>query len=310
MKLRLEGGEVVARTQFNQSEREAVSQESSEYIRLRLIASRIVRRRWWLIICIVLGALTGTAGALLMHPKYRTSVILMPTAEEEKDLGAGLGALADIGGLGQLASLAGVNIGGSDAKTNEALAVLQSRDFTERFIESHNLLPILYANKWDPKKTAWVVPQSDVPSLDDGWKVFDKSIRSVTQDDKTGLVTLTVKWKNRFDAADWANELVTEVNQEMRLRAIQSATSDLGYLGGELAHTKDVDLRTSIERLIELQQEKKMLATVNREYVFKTVDKALPPAANDPVVTRAFVLFAGIGLGLLLGLLGAIFDWA
>ncbi len=70
----------------------------------------------------------------------------MPKADD------GAGGLAKLAGqFGGLASLAGVNIGGSgESKTDVAIELLSSRYFLQSFIEEHDLIvPLLAVTKWD-----------------------------------------------------------------------------------------------------------------------------------------------------------------
>jgi uncharacterized protein involved in exopolysaccharide biosynthesis len=96
------------------------------------------------IVAAACGILAG-AVSFVMTPVYRASTVLVPASDR------GFGdASAALGQLGGLASLAGIEIGGSNVEVEEALAVLRSREFTEKFIREKNLLPVLFAHKWMP----------------------------------------------------------------------------------------------------------------------------------------------------------------
>ena len=63
-------------------------------------------------------------------------------------------------GLSKLASQFGgvadiLSFGGSSNQKAEAIAILQSRVLTETYIREQNLLPILFASKWDATKGEW-----------------------------------------------------------------------------------------------------------------------------------------------------------
>ena len=76
----------------------------------------------------------------------------------------------------------------------------------------------------------------------------------------------------------------------------------MGYLYQELEKTKDVDLRLSINQLIESQMKKKMLARVKTNYLLEPLDLPFVPEERASPVRTKIVLF-----GSLLGLLIAIF---
>src|SRR5262249_46340657 len=162
--------------------------------------------------------------------------------------------------LGGLASLAGFAVGGGNTQTEESLAVLRSQEFTEAFIESLHLMPKLFPKRWDERTGTWKTgPGVEPPTLAQAFKYFDGRIRTISQDKKTGLVTVQIRWKNRQEATAWANALVERLNEEMRSRAITKTEASLGFLEKELNATAVVSTREAINRLIEAQIKQRML---------------------------------------------------
>jgi LPS O-antigen subunit length determinant protein (WzzB/FepE family) len=247
-------------------------------------------RKWWLIGSAVVFAAAFTGAAFYMTPVYRAAAVLVPAS---MDHGSGLGALKSaLGDLGSLASLAGVEGGAvADSSVEEALAVLSSRRFTEGFISDEHILPELFANKWDSATDTWKTAKP--PTLARGFKYFDKQVRTIIRDHKTGLVTLQIDWKNRTEAARWANELVRRLNAEMRSRAIANADAYVQYLEKEYQQTTLIPTRDAISRLIESQIRQRMLATVTQDFAFRPASEALPPDEDDPVSPKKLLLLAG-----------------
>jgi len=268
---------------------------------LRALAARLMRRRWWIIGCVVLFTAVFTTARFVITPLYRATVVLASASAERNSESSNLSSA--LGQLGNLASLAGISVGNNDAATEESLAVFRSRELTERFINENKLMPELFASKWDAKNGRWAVDEKHQPTPAKAYHYFDKSVRTIAKDKKTGLVTLQIEWKDRNEAAVWANELVQRLNAEMRDRAISKADASLGYLEKELARTPEVGMREAIYRLIEGQVRQRMLADVTEEYAFRVVDRAMAPDADDPVWPRkALLLAAGPFLGLLTGI--------
>jgi uncharacterized protein involved in exopolysaccharide biosynthesis len=226
--------------------------------------------------------------------------MLAPAIGERNDLGASL--TSALGALGGLASVAGVTLGNANAETEEAIAVLQSRHFTEAFIEEMQLMPRIFADQWDAEKKQWRVPDDAKPTPSKTYRRFHRGIRSVLRDAKSGLVTMHIDWIDRHEAADWANMLVARLNAEMRGRAIENANASLGFLQKELEATAAIETREAINRLIEAQVRQRMLANVTSEYAFRVVDPALPPDRDDPIRPRKGLMVAsGLALGWLVG---------
>jgi len=233
---------------------------------------------------------------------YRATAVLIPVSAERSSMaGSASSTLGQLGG--GLATLAGLNVGTLDPETEEAMGVLRARQFTEKFIVDQNLLPQLYASKWDPRANTWKTGLRSIPTVGRAFKYFNKSIRTVIQDNKTGLISVQVDWRNREAAAAWANELVRRVNAEMRKRAVSNADASIAFLEKELMNTSVVEVREAINRLIETQEKQKMIANVTEEYAFRVVDPAIAPDADDPVRPPKLLLFiAGPIVGLLLSI--------
>jgi uncharacterized protein involved in exopolysaccharide biosynthesis len=267
---------------------------------LPAMLSRVWAGRWILLACMILSTAAFLTAAFVTTPWYRAQTVLVDVSG-----GRGSGAMAAaLSQLGGLASLVGMDLGSSGSMTEEALAVLRSREFTEAFIRDRGLMQTLLADRWDADARQWRDSEDDWPTLNDAFKVFNEQVRRVNRDTRTGLITLQIVWKDPTDAASWANDLVATLNAEMRARAIASTKASVGYLEAELAKTSTVETRQAITRLIEAEINRQMLANVTQEYVFRVVDRALPPDPDDEVWPPKIVFaLAGPFVGLLAGAL-------
>jgi uncharacterized protein involved in exopolysaccharide biosynthesis len=273
---------------------------------LRALLSQLAAKRWWLIISVCLFTALFVAAAYTTIPTYRSQVLLISASSDRNSISNSLGsALGSLGG--GIAALTGVSIGASDAGADEAIAVLKSMEFTEAFILDKNLMPELFPGKWNAATGQWRVPEDKQPTPAKAFKLFNSKIRAVSVDKRNSLVSLQIDWRNRVEAAAWANELVERLNAEMQARALAKANASLGYLEKELATSSVVETRDAINRLIESQIKTRMVANTTREYAFRVVDRAMAPDADDPVwpVKSLFFLCGplvglGVGIGLIL----------
>jgi uncharacterized protein involved in exopolysaccharide biosynthesis len=237
--------------------------------------------------------------ANLKTPIYRGATVLAPADLDKKSVGSSISsALGSVSGLG---ALAGIGFGGNDYATEEAMAVIKSQEFTEDYIKDKNLLPMLFPKAWDAATGRWK-PGKKPPTLGAGFRVFE-SIRKVTRDKGSGLITLQVDWKDPVKAAGMANELVERLNDEMRQRALIQAQASIGYLQNEFASTADVSTHEAISRLMEDQIKQEMLAHVTKQYSLQVVDRAIPADLDAPVrpikvLYIAFGLFFGAMVGI------------
>jgi uncharacterized protein involved in exopolysaccharide biosynthesis len=239
----------------------------------------------WLIIAITsLFAVGGVTYALVAQEWWRAEVVLAPADKK----GGMSGALSQLSGL---ASLAGVSVGGGGG--NEPLAVLKSKDFARQFITEMNLMPVLLKDQ----KTE----DGKAPDIRDALRIFE-TVRTVSDDKKTGLVTLSVRWKDADTAALWANELARRVNARLRAEALAEAERNVAYLQKEIAATSVVSLQQSMGRVLEGEMQKLMLARGNEEFAFKVIDKATPPKLRD-APKRALIAIVATLAGGFLGML-------
>ena len=125
---------------------------------------------------------------------------------------------------GGLASLAGINLNsGKTDKTVIGLEVLKSRKFISEFIERHALLvPLIAADGWDAETgdtkidaddydvttKRWVrdvrPPKKTIPSLQEAYDDFTE-ILAVSQDKKSGIVTVSVEFYSPTMAKQWGD---------------------------------------------------------------------------------------------------------
>jgi uncharacterized protein involved in exopolysaccharide biosynthesis len=269
----------------------------SREITIEVIVSRVWRRKWLVVLLALACAAMAGVAALVFPKSYVATLVAAPAAGNSGGgaLGGGLGAMASQ--FGGLASLAGITVPG-DSRKYESLAVLQSEALTERYISSHNLLPILYADDWDASKGAWKTNDAEkTPTL---WKANRnfKRIRNVSTDAKTGLITLSIKWSDPKLAASWANDLVALTNEYLRNKAIAEAEVNLAYLYAEAAKTDVVPVRQGIYTMIQGEINKAMMAKGTSEFSLKVLDPAVAPEKPSSPQLAIWVL-AGFFCGTL-----------
>jgi uncharacterized protein involved in exopolysaccharide biosynthesis len=271
------------------------------------VVATVWRARLVVVACIVVVTGLFAAFAFVSAPVYRSEVLVVPN----KGRAAAAGGLAQLAGqFGGLASLAGVNLGSDNTDKDVAMSLLTGREFLGKFVEQEQLLPILFANRWDAAKRQWRTSwlRSQPPTIDDAVKLLQKRVVSVNEDRRTGLIRLNVEWRERTQSAAWANKLVSKVNEEMRARATVDARRSQEYLRQQLQSTDVFELTQAIYRLLEVELKNEMLASVTTEYAFKVVDPAKTPQQKDFVRPRRFLLivfgaFVGVAVGIAFALL-------
>jgi uncharacterized protein involved in exopolysaccharide biosynthesis len=254
--------------------------------------------RWIIVVTGFLFTVAFGVYAFVATKVYRSEAVL--SVVENDDKGGALASMLDK--VGGLAALAGAFQPGG--QSDEAIFVLRSRSLGEQFIQEEGLIQAIYSDQWDAKAKAWKSDVDKPPTIQDAYRVFDKKIRDVAVDQKTGLVTLTIRWRDPAVAQRWAARLVAMVNQKMRQRDIAEANENLAFLDKELKQTTVVDIQQAIYRLIEAQTRRKMMANVREEYSFKIIDPPIAADANKFESPRKMLLvLLGGTLGFIFGCL-------
>ena len=254
--------------------------------------------------------------ALSQSNVYKASAILAPASSE------GSGGLAGLAGqFGGLASMAGINLGGSGGdKTALALEIIKSRSFIENYIAKHELLvPIMAGENWDVSTDALILdselfdsvnskwireakpPKKSEPSPWEAYKKFSQLL-SVSQDKTTSMVTIEIEYFSPTMAKQWLTWLIRDVNDFMRDQDQKEAQDSINYLTNQLENIQVTTMETVFYQLIEEQTKSMMLTKVKAEYVLKTIDPPqVPDEKSGP--KRALIVVLGTMLGGMLSVL-------
>lgn len=229
----------------------------------------------------ILFALLAVYLALTAKEIFRAEVIVTVVHDN------GLSGSSDSGGgLGGLASLAGLSLGGGpDAN---AQGVLASRHLIEELIRRQDLVPILTLGT-GKRATLWFAV-----------KRFQETIVTVHDEPLKGLTTVTVDWTDAATAAKWANEFVALANELIRAHDLEDSTRSVAYLDKQIAQTKEVEVQRALSNLMENETKRLMLANARREYAFRVVDPAVPAEVRHSP-RRTLMVISGFGVGFFLG---------
>jgi uncharacterized protein involved in exopolysaccharide biosynthesis len=291
---------------------------ADDEIDLRELFSVIWQGKYLIIAITAIFAIGAVIFAIKQPNIYKSEALLTPADTEQA--GGGLAALA--GQFGGLASMAGINLGGGggDDKTQLAIEVIKSRQFTSNFIQKHDILAdVMAAENWDMANNKviyeaddylvetkeWIrevdAPFKPKPSMQEAYVEFNKII-AVNAAKDTGMVTISIEHVSPSVAQQWVTWLVEDINKVMKERDVLEAIRSTEFLNKQIALTNVADIRSMLYKLIEEQAKTIMFAEVRDEYVFKTIDPALIPEEKSKP-KRALICVLGTLLGGLLGVM-------
>ena len=233
--------------------------------------------------------------ALMIPNQYKATAVIAPA---EGGGGSMLGAMASQ--FGGLASLAGIDLGGSEGgEAQEAMEIMQSWGFIEEFIAKNNLAVEVFAaegwsahnNKlsidgslYDSEQQQWVRnPPPGKTSAPTGWELYNAFSErlAVTTDKKTGLLSVSVEYYSPMIAKQWVDLYIATINEHMRDRKLAQVNRNIEYLEVQIDKTAIAGMRQVFYQVIEEQIKNKMLAEASPEYAFTTVSRAMVPEVKS-----------------------------
>ena len=262
-----------------------------------------------------LFALISIISSLNLTNIYTARTLLAPSASG--DMSSNLSQYAG------LASMAGISLPGSSSGISDkdlALSLLKSKGLLQRLIDKHDILPdLIAAEAWnlttnsisynsdvyDDTKNVWVrnvkPPYKLIPSTQEAYEFFDNAI-AVSEDKKTGVISLKVDHLSPEIAYQWSLLLIQEVNEYVADMRIKEAQLSIDYLNDQIKITPYPELRALFYELIQQYTQTMMLAKVRPEYALTTLDAPLIPEEKS-APKRSLIVILSTLLGGMLGTL-------
>lgn len=181
--------------------------------------------------------------ALLLPEYYKSTATLLPETEKSK--------LAALGGLSDLASLAGVSVGGDGALAKLYPTILNSESV---------LRNVLYA-KYQTKKFKEEVNLIEYWEIDEttsevGYELALNSLREqldISIDNKTNVVTISIETREPQLSADIVNKVIQQLDEFIRTKRTSSASEQRKWIEERLIQVKG-DLEKSENKLKEFRE--------------------------------------------------------
>ncbi len=261
-------------------------------------------------------ALASVVYALSVPNQYKATALLSPAESS----GGGLsGALGQLGGL---ASLAGVSIGGGgSSEAQVAQEIMKSWNFIEGFIKSNDLAVEIYAAEgwsrsskslqinsdlYDESDSQWLVEINESGALGppSSWNLFNRflGMLSVSEDKKSGLVSVSIEYYSPQIAKHWLDLYVAAINGHMQERKMAEVTRNITYLEAQIKKTNIAEMKEVFYTIIEEQIKSKMLAEGSPDYAFVPVSPSMVPEEKSQP-KRALICILGTLLGGMLSVL-------
>lgn len=269
------------------------------------LANIIWQRRRFVAAFVFVSVLLSIVYALVVTPQYRSEA-LVRAATPLASGNAGLGSFNLGGGLESLASLAA--LGGTNPNVSEAVAIMESRSFTEALLLNDGIIYHIYEDFWDAETSQWRTGKPGAmgvinswyraainlvsgsskkktvsgkkgysgPSLEEAIEEFS-DLRKFTVDRRTQFITISVDWKDPIIARDWVTQIVLKINQTTRARAKKEAEMAMEFLRGRIAEERNLVTRSTMLALFQEQLRRVMMTEVMENYSLQFIDAPFIP---------------------------------
>jgi uncharacterized protein involved in exopolysaccharide biosynthesis len=284
-------------------------------IDLRELFYVLLEGKWIIVSLTAFVSIIGVIYSLLLPNIYESKAMLVPVNSSSGISGA-------LGSYSGLAGLAGINLpsGGDEGNSAKAIQKISSLSFFENNILPNIHLPDLMAVKswnsktnilafdesiYDTSNNTWIrdysYPQQQIPSAQESYAVFKQHL-SLSDDKKSGFITLSIKHRSPFVAKQWVELVVNEVNAFYRQKDKSESVKAVNYLNQQISMTGLSEIKQVLAQLLQEETKKLTLIEANQYYVFDYID---PPAVMEKKSEpkRALICILGAILGGMLSIL-------
>ena len=261
-------------------------------IDLRELFYVLLEGKWIIVSLTAFVSIIGVIYSLLLPNIYESKAMLVPVNSSS-------GISRALGSYSGLAGLAGISLpsGGDEGNSAKAIQKISSLSFFENNILPNIHLPDLMAVKswnsktntltfddsiYDTNSNTWIrdfsYPQQQIPSAQESFEVFKTAHLSLSEDKKSGFITLAIKHQSPFIAKQWVELVINQVNAFYRQKDKSESEKAVSYLNQQISITGLSEIKQVIAQLLQEETKKLTLIEANQYYVFDYID---PPAVME-----------------------------
>jgi len=269
-------------------------------IDLRELFNALWAEKKLIILITTIFAIGSVAYSLALTNYFKSESLLLARSTTETQ------GLSQYSGL---AAMAGVSLPSSgEDKAVQTIELIKSRKFVKHLLTFENILPSMMAAKsynsesqellfdqklYDSETKTW--KKKPIPSYIETHKTYTGMV-SISQDIKTGFISINIEHISPVFAKDLLDLIISESNELLRKKDMEESKQGLEYLTAELSKTPFIEIKESINSLIEAQLETQMLTQINEDYVLTKIEPPfIPEEKSRP--SRSLICLLGTMLG-------------
>ena len=232
---------------------------------------------------------------------YKSEIILIP--QEQK---------SSMGGLGALAGLAGVDMGGGEVSAysnmdivlkdwNFQMSVIKKYALLEKFKNRENIVYPLGLDFSEKSEDANISLEAQLLNT---YKHI-LSILSISEDKKSGMIRLSIEIEDRFLAKELVDIFLKEVVEHLRKLDMKDIDLKIEFYEKELYETENLELQSKLTQLLSALIQKKMLANASQFYVVKKItDSRVVTIFEKVKPKRGLIVVVAFVTSIILGIFG------
>lgn len=255
-------------------------------IDLRELFNTIYQHKIFIAIFVIVITTLSLLYALSKPNEYKVSIKLAPQ-EQSKGL--------NLGGLGALASMAGVNVGGGGGGITPDIAfssLLDDYAFMKKFIKKEGLDKKLITPSLHDDyifafgyRGLYDILHSDNKSAakEDIFSVYNtvKNSISISKDKKTSMIDISYTSASRKFAYETLNLFLQEATDHLIKNNLQDIDSQINRYKKELTKTNNLDLKSQLAKLISNLIKQKVYMNTSKYYKVKVIINPYIPDVKD-----------------------------
>jgi uncharacterized protein involved in exopolysaccharide biosynthesis len=257
-------------------------------IDLRELFATIWKHKVFIAIFVFIVTTLSIIYALSKPNEYKVYTLLAPQ-EQSKGM--------NLGGLGALASMAGVNIGGGSGVTPDQAfqTLLDDYPFMKNFMQKYKITQKLLSGELEKgyifamnndSVYRFFHSKSDTDTKEISffniYKGFVKSF-SISTDKKTGLITISFTGPNREFNYFVLNKFLEEATKFLIERNLKDLDSQIDKYQTELIRTDNIELKRELAKLISNLIKQRVYINSSKYYKVKVITDPFIPDAKDKV---------------------------
>ncbi len=254
----------------NEEEHPDIEEDEINLLDLLMV---LVKHKLLIISIVFLSGAAAVGLTLRMTNIYRSEATIVARTQEKTT-----NPLSALGGLGGIVA-EGIGFGGGGSLEKLEM-VLKSRNLTNRVINKHKLMPVIFSDIWDEKNKKWGTDKP--PTIQDSWKALQGSL-TIKVDLTKCTLRVAFDHKDPAIAKNFVDYYIIELSDVLREEVLKDAAENMRFFRKQLEKTMDPLLQEKIYAMLAKEIEKETFARAQKHYSFLVLDPPIVPDLNKKI---------------------------